>query len=129
LLPVAMDAQGMLPSALESLLSRRRAEGLRMPRAMYVIPSGQNPTGAAMGPARRAEIYEVARRYDLVIVEDDAYSWLQYPDGEGAVPGLAGLQRERLAAGAGSRGRHSVEAGVPAAFECQSPCNSRVLTC
>jgi hypothetical protein len=64
------------------------------PQVMYIIPSGQNPTGAAMGAQRRADIYAAARRHDLIIVEDDAYSWLQYPDGEAAVPGLAGIQRE-----------------------------------
>ncbi len=64
-------------------------------QVVYLIPSGQNPTGAAMGPERRRAIYAVARRHDLLVVEDDAYSWLQYPGGEAAVPGLDGLQRER----------------------------------
>lgn len=98
LLPVPMDGEGMVPTALDAMLVSRRAAGLRMPRVVYTIPSGQNPTGAAMGPGRRADIYEVCRRHGLVIVEDDAYSWLQYPGGEAAVPGLKGLQRERARA-------------------------------
>lgn len=83
-----------MPSALDDIIAARAASGRPLPRAVYAIPSGQNPTGAAMGPARRAEIYEVARARDLVIIEDDAYAWLQYPRGEGDVPGLSGLQRE-----------------------------------
>lgn len=31
----------------------------RPPRVLYTIPSGQNPTGAVMGEARKREIYEV----------------------------------------------------------------------
>ncbi|KAI8473556.1 MAG: pyridoxal phosphate-dependent transferase [Monoraphidium minutum] len=92
LLPVAIDEEGLVPSALDALLAARAATGARMPRAVYTIPSGQNPTGAAMGPGRRAAVYEVCRRWGLVIVEDDAYSWLQYPRGEGDVPGVDGLQ-------------------------------------
>lgn len=92
LIPVAMDDQGMVPAALEALLRRRAASGKPAPRVMYAIPSGQNPTGAAMGPGRRAEIYKVCCRHDIIIVEDDAYSWLQYPSGEGDVPGLWNIQ-------------------------------------
>lgn len=94
MIPVAMDDQGMIPSTLEDILQTRAAAGLPAPRVIYVIPSGQNPTGAMMGPERRAEVYEVCRRHNLVIVEDDAYSWLQYPDGEEDVPGIHKLQRE-----------------------------------
>ena len=31
----------------------------RPPRVIYMIPSGQNPTGAVMSTERKAEIYEV----------------------------------------------------------------------
>ncbi|GBF96915.1 hypothetical protein Rsub_09920, partial [Raphidocelis subcapitata] len=92
LIPVPMDSEGMVPSALDDIIAARVASGAAPPRAVYAIPSGQNPTGAAMGASRRAQIYEVARARDLIIIEDDAYAWLQYPRGEGDVPGLAGLQ-------------------------------------
>lgn len=55
---------------------------------MYTIPVGQNPTGATMSPQRIAEVYAVARKWDLVMVEDDAYYWLQFPSGPDQVPGL-----------------------------------------
>jgi hypothetical protein len=33
----------------------------RPPRVIYIIPSGQNPTGAVMGVERKRDIYEVGR--------------------------------------------------------------------
>jgi DNA-binding transcriptional MocR family regulator len=41
-----------------------------------------------MTQQRMAAVYDVARKWDLVIIEDDAYYWLQFPDGPDQVPGL-----------------------------------------
>jgi len=35
-----------------------------------------------------AEVYLLAQKWDLVIIEDDAYYWLQYAEGPDSVPGL-----------------------------------------
>lgn len=50
--------------------------------------TGQNPTGSVMSQERMAEVYSLAQKWDLVIIEDDAYYWLQYADGPDRVPGL-----------------------------------------
>ncbi|WIA37188.1 hypothetical protein OEZ86_014142 [Tetradesmus obliquus] len=88
LLPVPMDSHGLLPAALDAMLTQRSVAGLALPRLLYCIPTGQNPTGAVMGPERMRQVYELARKWDLIILEDDAYFWLQYPQGPEAVPGL-----------------------------------------
>lgn len=82
---VAMDAEGILPDALEELCRRER------PKALYVLSTLQNPTTATMSLERRRAIVEVARRYDLQIIEDDIYSLL--PDN--APPPLSALAPER----------------------------------
>jgi DNA-binding transcriptional MocR family regulator len=46
-----------------------------------------------MDAARMGEVYALARKWSLVIIEDDAYYWLQYPQGPDNVPGL-NLRRE-----------------------------------
>ncbi|KAK5663352.1 hypothetical protein OQA88_3780 [Cercophora sp. LCS_1] len=74
---VEMDEEGMIPSALDRLLKEWKGE--RRPHVLYTVPSGQNPTGATMGVQRRREIYEVARRWDLMILEDEPYYFLQMP--------------------------------------------------
>lgn len=68
--PVEMDDEGMLPDALEAAARRSGA------RLVMLQPTLQNPTNATMSPARRQAIAEVARRQDLILVEDDVYGTL-----------------------------------------------------
>lgn len=50
----------------------------RKPRLLYTISTGGNPTGASQPMGRKRELYDVARRHDLLLVEDDPYYYLQY---------------------------------------------------
>ncbi|SDD02402.1 aminotransferase-like domain-containing protein [Paraburkholderia lycopersici] len=79
--PVAVDAQGMRPDALEAACREHEA------RLIYLNPTLQNPTTATMPEARRVEILSVAERCGARIVEDDPY-WRFAPD---APPPLARL--------------------------------------
>eukprot|EP00775_Hariotina_reticulata_P005059 gene5059-5300_t len=88
LLPVQLDHQGLLPSHLDGLMTTRQAAGLALPKVLYTIPTGQNPTGSVMSQERMVQVYQLAQKWDLIIIEDDAYYWLQYPDGPDNVPGL-----------------------------------------
>lgn len=69
LLPLTLDDQGITPESLEAALA-----GENPPTLLYVVPSVQNPTGAVMGLERRRQIAELARRANLMIIEDDVYS-------------------------------------------------------
>ncbi|MDQ0475435.1 aminotransferase-like domain-containing protein [Labrys wisconsinensis] len=82
---VAMDGEGILPDALAALCRDRR------PKALYLLSTLQNPTTATMSLERRQAVIEVARRYDLQIIEDDIYSLLP----ERTPPPLAALAPER----------------------------------
>ncbi len=53
------------------------------PGVLYCIPTGQNPTGITQPCFRKQQVYDVCRKHDLVIIEDDAYYLLQYPNGQG----------------------------------------------
>jgi DNA-binding transcriptional MocR family regulator len=70
IVPVAADHEGIGPAALD----RACAEGAI--KAIYLVPTNDNPTTATMGLARRQAVVEVARRHDLTIIEDDAYGCL-----------------------------------------------------
>ncbi|KAK2602234.1 hypothetical protein N8I77_008784 [Diaporthe amygdali] len=77
---VAMDEQGLLPESLLHVLDNwKPAEhgGARKPFLLYLIPTGQNPTGATQSIGRRKDIYRVAQKHDLIIIEDDPYYFLQ----------------------------------------------------
>ncbi|KAH9210957.1 pyridoxal phosphate-dependent transferase [Leptodontidium sp. 2 PMI_412] len=76
---VAMDAEGLLPESLDDILSNwdEKAKGARKPFVLYIVPSGQNPTGATQSFTRRREIYKIAQKHDLYIFEDEPYYFLQ----------------------------------------------------
>ncbi|KAJ2746314.1 hypothetical protein GGI20_001436 [Coemansia sp. BCRC 34301] len=75
--PVSMDDEGMIPEALDSIC--QTWSGSALPHAIYLVPTGQNPTGTTMSLARRKAIYSVAQRRNLAIIEDDPYYFLQLP--------------------------------------------------
>lgn len=78
LVGIDMDAGGLIPAHLRHTLStwRQDQQGPR-PTVLYTIPSGQNPTGATLSLDRKKAIYEVADEFDLIIIEDDPYYFLQ----------------------------------------------------
>lgn len=77
---VQMDEQGLLPSHLDSVVSNWDSaahNGAPRPWLLYTVPSGQNPTGATQSKQRRKEIYRLAQKHDLYIIEDEPYFFLQ----------------------------------------------------
>ena len=74
---VTVDIDGMIPAELDLVLSHWDARLGPKPFILYTIPTGQNPTGTTQPLGRRAEIYEIAERHDLFIIEDDPYYYLQ----------------------------------------------------
>ncbi len=74
---VAMDADGLVPSALEETIARLRAEGRRI-KFLYTVPSFHNPMGVTLSGARRAAVLEIARANDVLVVEDNPYGLLWF---------------------------------------------------
>ncbi|QQE75665.1 PLP-dependent aminotransferase family protein [Brevibacillus composti] len=70
IIPVPMDANGMRIDVLEGILARYR------PRFLYTVPTYHNPTGWTMSLDRRKKLLALSERYQLPIVEDDAYRHL-----------------------------------------------------
>jgi DNA-binding transcriptional MocR family regulator len=84
LIGVAGDAEGLLPGAVEEACRDTGA------KALYCIPTIQNPTTVSMPFDRRRAIAEVALEHELRIVEDDAYGLLP----SAPVPAIASLAPE-----------------------------------
>ena len=74
---VAMDDEGLVPRALSDAAAAARAAGKRV-KLIYTIPSFHNPAGVTQGPARRAEILEIAQREGIALLEDDPYGLLGF---------------------------------------------------
>ncbi|KAI0768332.1 pyridoxal phosphate-dependent transferase [Trametes elegans] len=76
--PVSIDTGGIIPEELERILATWDPARGRRPHVLYTVPCGQNPTGSTLSLERREKIYSIAQRYDLIIIEDDPYYFLQY---------------------------------------------------
>ncbi|KAF9577388.1 hypothetical protein BGW38_007430 [Lunasporangiospora selenospora] len=61
------------------------------PRVVYLIPTGQNPTGTTMSVQRRHDIMRVAQEHNLILIEDDPYYYLQFSAGDNQSEGGQGL--------------------------------------
>jgi DNA-binding transcriptional MocR family regulator len=86
LVGVGADADGIDVQELETRLKDLRA------KALYIVPTFANPSGATLSLARRRKLLELAVRHQLIIIEDDAYGDLRF-DGM-PVPPLAALAKE-----------------------------------
>uniref|UniRef100_A0A8C3WYG3 Kynurenine/alpha-aminoadipate aminotransferase, mitochondrial n=1 Tax=Catagonus wagneri TaxID=51154 RepID=A0A8C3WYG3_9CETA len=80
---VSSDEHGIIPDALKEMLSKWKPEDAKnpeknTPKFLYTIPNGNNPAGTSLTSDRKKEIYELARKYDFLIIEDDPYYFLQF---------------------------------------------------
>ncbi|KAI1848663.1 hypothetical protein JX265_011486 [Neoarthrinium moseri] len=73
---IEMDQFGLLPEDLDQQLDTWDSDKGPKPFVLYMIPTGQNPTGATQNLTRRKEIYRIAVKHDLYILEDDPYYFL-----------------------------------------------------
>lgn len=69
--PVQMDDYGIVPDDLERVCAQ---SGLA---ALYTMPTFHNPLGAVMPVDRCEAIAAIACRYDLLVIEDNAYAFLE----------------------------------------------------
>lgn len=82
---IECDSNGMRTEILEQTLTELEAGG-RRPKFIYSVPTFQNPGGVTLSLERRRHLVELARRYEILVVEDNPYGMLRY-EGE-ALPSL-----------------------------------------
>lgn len=76
---VAADGGGIRVDDLERVFAEYR------PRLFYVNPFAQNPTGAVLSERRAKAVVALARRYDVVVLEDQT-GWVFTYDGDAPAP-------------------------------------------
>lgn len=64
---LAMDKGGLRPDAFDAACAQWR------PRAVFLVPSLHNPTTITLTEERRRDIVGIARRHNVLIIEDDVY--------------------------------------------------------
>lgn len=74
---IKFDDKGMRADLLAEKLEELKNKGEK-PKFIYIIPDFQNPAGITMPESRRLEIIEVAKKYDILIVEDSPYREVRF---------------------------------------------------
>ena len=70
---VKCDDEGIVPGDLEDKL--RRHDNAKL---LYIIPSFQNPSGITTPTERRRAVYDLCKKYGVVILEDNPYGELRF---------------------------------------------------
>ncbi len=85
--PLAED--GMDIDALEETIKATPSAKL-----LYIIPTFQNPAGLTTSYEKRVKIYEIAKKYGLMILEDNPYGELRFAGEE--IPTIKSMDTEGL---------------------------------
>ena len=86
---VPIDEDGMNVEALEETIKNTPNAKL-----LYIIPTFQNPAGITTSLAKRKAIYEVCKKYGLMILEDNPYGELRFAGEE--IPTIKSFDTEGL---------------------------------
>ncbi len=74
---VPLEEDGMDLEVLEKKIVETEKAG-RTGKFIYVIPDFQNPAGVTMSRAKRERIVEIAKKHDLLIIEDTPYFGVRF---------------------------------------------------
>lgn len=92
---VPVEADGMSLEELEKAIIN--AEN---PRFIYTIPNFQNPSGATMSLEKRKVVYALAKKYGLLILEDNPYGDLRVSGDD--IPSIKSFDTDGIVIYAGS---------------------------
>lgn len=122
LVGVKADSDGMNMEALESALAANPNAKL-----IYTIPNFQNPSGITMSLEKRIRMYELAKQYGVLILEDNPYGDLRY-SGED-VPNIKSLDTDGIVIYAGSFSK-VISPGMRVAYcICPKPIFAKLVVC
>lgn len=108
LVGVKIDDDGMNMEELEKALQTHKSA-----RFIYTIPNFQNPSGITMSLEKRKKMYELAKKYNVLILEDNPYGDLRY-SGE-YIPCIKSFDEDGIVLYAGSMSK-VISPGIRVAY-------------
>lgn len=108
LVGVKIDDDGMNMEELEKALQTHKNA-----RFIYTIPNFQNPSGITISLEKRKKMYELAKKYNVLILEDNPYGDLRY-SGE-YIPCIKSFDDEGIVLYAGSMSK-VISPGIRVAY-------------
>jgi len=92
---VDVEADGMSIEVLENQIKSNQKA-----RFIYTIPNFQNPSGVTMSLEKRKKLYDLAKQYGLLILEDNPYGDIRF-SGEN-IPSIKSFDEDGIVIYAGS---------------------------
>lgn len=108
LVGVPVEPDGMSIPALEQALKDNKNA-----KFIYTIPNFQNPSGVTMSLEKRKKVYELAKKYGVLILEDNPYGDLRY-SGE-YIPCIKSFDEDGIVLYAGSMSK-VISPGIRVAY-------------
>lgn len=122
LVGVTVEPDGMNTDELEEKLRANPNT-----KFIYTIPNFQNPSGVTMSLEKRRKVYELAKKYGVLIIEDNPYGDLRY-SGE-SVPNIKSFDTEGIVIYAGSMSK-VISPGIRVAYcICPKPIFQKLVVC
>lgn len=81
LVGIPLERDGVNIDFLENKIIELKNKGKKI-KFFYTIPNFQNPAGVTLSQQKRERLYEISKKYNLIIVEDDPYGDLYFTDDE-----------------------------------------------
>lgn len=107
---VELEDDGINVEKLEETIKKTKNVKL-----LYLIPTFQNPAGITTSLEKRKKIYEIAKKYQIVIIEDNPYGELRFAGEE--IPTIKSMDTEGLVVYCGSFSK-ILSAGMRVGFMC-----------
>lgn len=110
LVGIPMEEDGIDIGKLEDAMKNN-------PRAkiLYLIPTFQNPSGTCMSLEKRKKVYDLAKKYNIIILEDNPYGELRFAGEE--IPTIKSFDEDGYVVYSGSYSK-VLSAGMRIGFIC-----------
>ena len=122
LVGVPVEPDGMNIEALEKALAENKNA-----KIIYTIPNFQNPSGVTMSLEKRKAVYDLAKKYGVLILEDNPYGDLRY-SGEN-LPCIKSFDEDGFVIYCGSFSK-VISPGIRVAYTiCPKPIFQKLVVC
>lgn len=119
---VPVESDGMNIEQLEQALKEEKNV-----KFIYTIPNFQNPSGVTMSLDKRKAVYELAKKYGVLIIEDNPYGDLRYVGDD--IPAIKSFDTEGIVIYAGSFSK-TIAPGLRVAFAvAPTPIFQKMVVC
>lgn len=119
---VPVESDGMNIEQLEQALKEEKNV-----KFIYTIPNFQNPSGVTMSLYKRKAVYELAKKYGVLIIEDNPYGDLRYVGDD--IPAIKSFDTEGIVIYAGSFSK-TIAPGLRVAFAvAPTPIFQKMVVC